>query len=157
MARKLRIAVSVFFGLLTVALCVLWVRSYWRMDAISVNWTNATVTSVCSEFGAFTISHMDQPIGKNRLDLYYWGWATRNGHVVSSYRHSTALHDSFVWVWKKTGFRCCVIPHCVLVLATLLPLCFMYVPAIRQFSLRTMLIATTLVAVVLGIAVWATR
>ena len=28
MARKLRIAVSVFFGVLTVALCVLWVRSY---------------------------------------------------------------------------------------------------------------------------------
>ena len=30
--RRTRIAVSVFFGVLTVALCVLWVRSYWRFD-----------------------------------------------------------------------------------------------------------------------------
>ena len=30
--RRTRIAVSVFFGVLTVALCVLWVRSYWRWD-----------------------------------------------------------------------------------------------------------------------------
>ena len=29
--RRVRIAVSVFFGVLTVAMCVLWVRSYfWR-------------------------------------------------------------------------------------------------------------------------------
>ena len=32
MARELRIAVSVFFGLLTVALCVLWVRSYLEVE-----------------------------------------------------------------------------------------------------------------------------
>ena len=32
--RRVRIAVSVFFGVLTVALCVLWVRSYWRIDHI---------------------------------------------------------------------------------------------------------------------------
>ena len=34
MPRKLRIAVSVFFGVLTVALCVLWVRSYWRVHVV---------------------------------------------------------------------------------------------------------------------------
>src|SRR5262245_58990054 len=32
--RRTRIAVSVIFGLLTVALCVLWVRSLWRSDWI---------------------------------------------------------------------------------------------------------------------------
>jgi hypothetical protein len=43
MARKLRIAVSVFFAVLTLALCVLWARSY------SVVWgkhKNDGVTSV---------------------------------------------------------------------------------------------------------------
>ena len=31
--RRVRIAMSVFFGVLTVALCVLWVRSHWWSDA----------------------------------------------------------------------------------------------------------------------------
>jgi hypothetical protein len=34
MPSKLRIAASVLFGLLAVALAVLWVRSYWRCDFI---------------------------------------------------------------------------------------------------------------------------
>lgn len=33
--RRVHIAASVFFGLLTVALCLLWVRSYWRCDIVS--------------------------------------------------------------------------------------------------------------------------
>lgn len=32
--RRLRIAVSVFFTVLAAALCVLWVRSYWRTDLV---------------------------------------------------------------------------------------------------------------------------
>lgn len=32
--RKLRIAASLFFGLLTVAILVLWVRSYWYWDSL---------------------------------------------------------------------------------------------------------------------------
>jgi hypothetical protein len=33
--RTLRIATSAFFGLLTLAICVLWVRSFWQSDYIS--------------------------------------------------------------------------------------------------------------------------
>ena len=29
MSRRIRIIVSVFFGLSAIALCVMWVRSYW--------------------------------------------------------------------------------------------------------------------------------
>ena len=35
-ARQLKIAWTVFFAVLTVALCVLWVRSYKRVDAVNV-------------------------------------------------------------------------------------------------------------------------
>lgn len=35
MVRKLRTAVSMFFGVLTVALCVLWVRSYWLNEVVT--------------------------------------------------------------------------------------------------------------------------
>ena len=34
MARRVRIAVSVFFGVLTVLLAVMWVRSYWWADQV---------------------------------------------------------------------------------------------------------------------------
>ena len=33
--RRTRIAVTVLFGVLAVAMCVLWVRSHWRADSIT--------------------------------------------------------------------------------------------------------------------------
>jgi hypothetical protein len=36
MLRRVKIAASVFFAVLTVALCVTWVRSYWHFDLILV-------------------------------------------------------------------------------------------------------------------------
>ena len=47
MARTLRIAVSVFFGLLTVALCVLWVQNYWATDVDLGR--NTTIASNCGD------------------------------------------------------------------------------------------------------------
>jgi hypothetical protein len=55
MARKLRIAVSVFFRVLTVALCVLWVRSYSTIDIyqrVEPNNNTLTITSLNGEVAA---------------------------------------------------------------------------------------------------------
>lgn len=41
MARKLRIATSVFFGLLTVALCVLWVRINYAYRVVYIRFVGA--------------------------------------------------------------------------------------------------------------------
>jgi hypothetical protein len=47
--RRTRIGVSVFFGVLTVALCVLWVRSYSILQF--VEWSSAT-----HDYGAYSNS-----------------------------------------------------------------------------------------------------
>jgi len=51
MARKLRIAVSVFFGLLTVKMCMLWVRSFYWYDLVRVPLFNSGGISVASLTG----------------------------------------------------------------------------------------------------------
>ena len=43
--RRLRIAASVFFAVVTVALCVLWVRSYWRVRSCSARHVAASVAN----------------------------------------------------------------------------------------------------------------
>lgn len=60
MARKLSIAASVFFGLLTVALCVLWVRSYWREDS----WARSddSFSRLISVSGCVVFHHNPRPL-----------------------------------------------------------------------------------------------
>ena len=99
MARHLRIAVSIFFGVLCATYCVLWVMDRWRFDGI----------------GGGQITYSPAP-GATIVVLPYWCIALIAGMFA-------------IRPWRG-------------------PL---------QFSLRTLLIATTLVAVVLGLAVWAGR
>ena len=53
--RRVRIAVSVFFGVMTVALCVLWVRSYWRLDFVSRIYSHRT--TLYSNNGYLQLEH----------------------------------------------------------------------------------------------------
>jgi hypothetical protein len=142
--RRTRIAVSVFFGVLTVLLCLLWVRSYWRFDEIV--WTSETRTfAVSASQGKLSIETINDrvllPPGWSRVSfwdsdsddepktLFGFGWQRENGSITAN-----------------------------------LPLCFLALlcAAIawlqgKRFSLRTLLIATTLVAVVLELGVWMAR
>jgi hypothetical protein len=51
MARKLRIAASVFFAVVAVALCVLWVRSYEKKDICGITFANYRRTNYCAMQG----------------------------------------------------------------------------------------------------------
>jgi hypothetical protein len=137
MPRKLRIAVSVFFGLLTVALCVLWVRSYSWFDSYNIGRHRFTALAgwiYVDEQFAFTgvrdrswQYHLD---GKNKYVLFELGAS------------ATATPQGI-----GQGLPFLLIFFVGLMLGGMpwLPL--------RRFSLRAMLIATTLVAVVLGLIV----
>src|SRR5262245_27908253 len=46
-----RVAISTFFGLLTVALCVLWVRSYWWNDLVTYHSQGGTSAGFGSGLG----------------------------------------------------------------------------------------------------------
>jgi|tagenome__1003787_1003787.scaffolds.fasta_scaffold19222441_1 hypothetical protein len=141
--RKLRIAWSVFWGLACVLLIVLWVRSY-EYYLITYNGPGfgSAVLGLDSKPGSLTIGVDDggdmHPWSVRSIDLTAFGreplpalsaWGVDLNAVRMPYWFATSLS---------------------ILLATLSWLRW-------RFSLRTLLIATTLVAVVLGVVVWSAR
>jgi hypothetical protein len=144
--RKLRIAWSVVCGILGVLLIGLWVRSYWWSDIVSVSAPSCDARSDSAN-GGTTISIF---FDSNREAGYEW---SRN-----SYRHNTAMRPPDA-TWKfdiymtRRGLDASL-PHWFYLLLTSLIAAAAW---IRRFTLRTLLIATTLVAVVLRLSVWPIR
>ncbi len=143
--RYLRIAFSATYLIACVLLIVLWIRSYWQHDETTIRldrsseWHGIARFIVDSEKGWFTIHF----VAKNPMPLSFvipqvsilgfrWGhWQSYVLYLISPY-------------W----------------LPTTVALIFAALPWIRwskRFSLRTMLIVTTLVAVVLGLIVYLLR
>lgn len=152
----LRIAVSVFSGLLTVALCMLWVRSYTLSDSLELN-----------------INRI-QSFGVNSGIRRILFWSTSNvGNSAQSDRpvlnwYSVAnTHDPCIVLENKSGFGLKYSYRFVnfqfshwlaIVVAGATSLVTFPLNSLRfKFSLRTLLIATTLIAVVLALMVWAAR
>ena len=157
--RGLRIAASAVCLLLCVVLCVLWVRSYWRYD-----YPEGHVGEMRFRLRAAS--------GNMRLDLGWWGtspkweWRSRiieEGHSIGlnpgnsdrginfetsffNVSFSKLTDRFFVWtpLWLPTS------------LAALLAAAPWIITSI-QFSMRTLLIVTTLIAVLLGAVVIAAR
>jgi hypothetical protein len=156
--RQLRIAWSVFCGLAAVLLIVLWARSYWRFDSMRrvADWSTTFVhIEVCSDCGwiGFTVED-----ALYRLDLQA---AEKNRWRYDSFpnggRPRPAWNAAQDPRFPMPTFRYHVaLPHWLL---AFLIASFAAVPWIVQlrwrFSLRTMLIATTLIAVVFGLIAWA--
>jgi hypothetical protein len=144
--RKLRIASSMFWGLICVLLIVLWVRSYWWSDVVQV------ITPTCdartdSANGGTTISIF---FDSEREAAYEW--------KQNSYRHNAAMRPPNA-TWKFDIYIThrgldASLPHWFYLLLTSLIAAAAWV---RRFSLRTLLVATTLVAVVLGLFVYAVK
>jgi hypothetical protein len=142
--RKLRIAWPVFCGIACVLLVVLWVRSYWWSDFTH----RKSPINICSIEGKLligcTLTHVSirnptlarraNPPKMNDPPIFGFYPASMRDWVFTFATHGLALP---YWL--------CVI---VLTLMTAAP----WVPS--RFSLRTLLIATTLIAVALGVVVW---
>ena len=143
--RKRRIAWSVFWGLATVLLIVLWVRSYNRTETVSKTNKNLISTTFESGYGlAYFIRSYDSAVvfGNPFEAAEESGWKYS---IVSGPPHKLG--------WKSDAKLLIVpVPYWWPVL---LAAAFATAPWLRwRFSLRTLLIATTLVAVVLGLIVW---
>jgi hypothetical protein len=151
--RKLRIAWSVAWGLLAVLLIVFWVRSYWWGNRFDVQIAEERPLSISSSSGTLGLR--------------------TNWDIASAYRHTPGqwsftnypiTEDVRDWSWFS--FQCellwanwvginIFLPHWLVVIASGM---LATLPWLRyHFSLRTLLIATTLLAVVLGLAVWLSR
>jgi hypothetical protein len=141
--RKLRIAWSVIWGVAAVLLCVLWVRSYW--------WSDQYHLQAGRWFGGST--------NRGRFVLHWFDVSSRNNWETGYHCYSTILVD-----WKKED-RAAPPFYCVFLMASggysligpmfLLAAITAFLAAAPwfrwRFSLRTLLIVTTLVAVVLGV------
>jgi hypothetical protein len=134
----------VFFGLLTVALVVLWVRSYKRLDIVSNNSYDFLLNS---SNGYVLLSRSGSSGLPGKID----GWN------VSTLEAESDLVVPPSFYWKRSNDFYVVSPHWVpLSMTAVAAVLVASIPAplIRSFSLRTLLIATTLVATMLGLGVW---
>jgi hypothetical protein len=157
--RKLRIAWSVWWGLVCVLLIVLWVRSYdkwdWLRGEVFDNiWIDAR--SLHGEIGFNCGYDARSPLlpldWSTHSNLQVRGhWATADNGISTSLQEKGILGFYFNAGKNSlhTSFPHWFPPIMVLVLAAASWLPF------KRFSLRTLLIATTLVAGVLGLAVYA--
>jgi hypothetical protein len=141
--RKLRIAWSVVWGIAAAMLVVVWVRSYWRVDWV---WhtTSQRITNIRSDLGGLSVGTHSSSSGTP-------GWA-----YDSSSNMPLNVMSTF-----DTGPVDIRFPYWVAVLLTIGISSASWATSVRgikrSFSLRTMLIATTLVAVGLGLIVWAVK
>jgi hypothetical protein len=125
--RKLRIAWSVAWGVVAVLLCMLWVRSYTVADSLALD-------------------------GRNRVTVVAGRIYLNEQFQVSENAIMPYPRPNGVGIPQGVGGGSGIWP--ILVIASTLAT----FPWIRwRFSLRTLLIATTLVAVALGLIVWASR
>src|SRR3954471_5339538 len=130
--RKMRIAWSVFWGVACVLLILLCVRSYFWMDAVPR-------LHLASANGQLYVKQnlQIQPASKDQR--------CRFGIISMSLGGQSVV---------RVGHPGLALPlWAVLVILAAVSVC----PGIRRFTLRTLLIATTLVAVVLGLVVYVTQ
>jgi hypothetical protein len=146
--RKLRIAWSVFWGLACVLLIVLWVRSYYRYDMLSRLTPRFLQTTIYSRDGTVAFSQMDlRQISQNQPH----GWSLSSDGAFTSNRKGWYFWAHVRGAWELG------IPHWLIVSMIALSASVPWLPWwSSRFSVRTLLIARTLVAVVLGLAVYAT-
>ena len=149
--RRLRITTSVFFAVVTVVLCVLWVRSYWFGGNWGIQLPQRTIMiNVARGHVGVSVDHADNQSWRFIFDPYEitdgikadiaavttfgFGYLSEPKATVLIFPIWTAVVFSALAVWvasRGTPKRNSL-----------------------QFSLRTLLIVTTLVAVVLGLGVW---
>lgn len=142
--RKLRIAWTMVWGFVALLLCVLWARSYWHNELCYWTATNRTHTSLGSNSGVMYFS-------RNKLEATL---TPRDWTYANFPPHET------IWShWCRCdGWNQHIdvgVSHWTIVLSVSILGSLPWLPL--RFSLRTMLIATTLVAASLGAAVVLSR
>jgi hypothetical protein len=193
MARKLRIAVTVFFGLVTLALCLIWVRSYRFNEAFSrisagnvppgPQWSDIRITSIGWNRGRFYAVNTFVHRLSTRIAPHGWRYNfVLYQHPMSARPDQRFFVQEYVltdtsgkfaqsWLplpyvrWLPRGF--CFKPNGICVRIWSLVSISVSVPALLwlsqlmqvryYFSLRSLFIVTTLLAIGLGLAVWAAR
>jgi hypothetical protein len=151
MARKLRIAVSVFFGLLTVALCALWVRSYWLSETIAFPMGGRGYHAWTAD-GCLSLLRSVAP--PDAIPQSFTTTSVPLTEPISRVLEGVCGADGF-YLWADSNHSTVVMPYWFMFGVSLMSAIGPWY--VTRFSLRTLLIATTLVAVVLDLGAWLAR
>jgi hypothetical protein len=150
--RNLRILWTAFCGIATVLLIVMWVRSYtwrddWAMELVTMR--GISVESAVGQFAVRTFPTEDTFFGETN----YQGW---HQTLVSADPCWPANNSSGFDAYFSSGYGGVVVPHWLLTLGAATVATWLGVRrrAHFRFSLRSLLIATTIVAVALGLIAW---
>ena len=141
--RGLRIAVSAVCGILCVLVMVLWLRSYWWDESWNVRFSATTYLHFGSDEGVLFLgnnSALPMPPNYHR-------------ETPGLYSDQQGLIKTPALLFDAGDYQI-GIPYWLTLLVTA---SFAVSPWLRlsnRFSLRTLLIATTLIAVLLGLVVW---
>jgi hypothetical protein len=152
--HKLRIAWSVLCGIACVLLIVLWVQSYWWTQVGSPPLTTKWSVWLGSYPGVVAIGVRPQLSGDDStpltMDADDW-W------LVQQLRGSPPYSSRIFGYFGYSG-GVVALPYWFAVFVSAISASAPWLTRLDwRFSLRTLLIATTLVAVVLGLIVWATH
>jgi hypothetical protein len=165
MIRYARYAVAALFVLLAVAFAALWVRSYWWMDyriRVIGGPLGLFVHSQQGQLRFFTFRHTPLPVSNRRPgafdDLFRETFALPNSphRIPAQWRARREVLGEFQWTHYPDGERF-VVPHWF---PTASSLGFASLFAFKRpwrYRLRTIIVATTLIAGLLGLAVYAAR
>jgi hypothetical protein len=158
--RKLRIAWSVGCGVAGVLLITLWVRSHWRCDSLVWGITKTQGFYVGSQLGETTVRYIDYSGLPPRMivSLFKWKFQSSVPHDTISLPSDMAENSVAGLFVQYPGNGLLVgIPYWFPVLLSVTFAAVPWFPWSKRFSLRTLLVVTTLVAMVLGLAVWSVR
>jgi hypothetical protein len=161
--RKLRIAWSVVSGIACLLLIVLWVRSYWYRDFQIIDISASRWMHLISMHGRLSCGFANVPsLAQLSEGRDYGLWRRRftelNGSTEIPPEARPPILQSLLFYWHKYGDGVLIIiPYWFIVIATLMFGALSWIRWPKRFTLRTLLIATILVAVVLGLIVWLER
>jgi hypothetical protein len=151
--RKLRIAWSVAWGVVAVLLVAFWVRSYWFYSAASGSIDNCFI-SIETQSGESMLNVVTAY--KAPLQASWRSLPVSVAQFRPQLPKSAKGGFGFWWWPYGKGFGGKVSHlHPIAIAAMLGTLPWLH--CVTRFSLRTLLIATTLVAVGLGLIVWAAK
>jgi hypothetical protein len=169
--RKLRIAFSAACGIICLLLIVLWVRSYWWTDQLTHQNSSTKFVAVTTGNGRLLLGKSDDPMLGRFIGS---GWSGRSCHwskagsmpfFPASIPILPPRREIFGWPQfsdqpfqprlKGARYSEVIVPYWLLLLTTT---ALGVAPWITlRFSLRTLLIAMTLVAAVLAAVVWVAK
>jgi hypothetical protein len=151
MRRRLRYLPAAFFAMLALALVGLWVRSFTDCETANFNPGGKYAFSATSYRGAVWVQRFD---ADRIADDALWAWASIPADVI--YIHAPGKGLLGIRLFREeTGVVKLSLPYWFLALSSLALAALLAFKPISRFTVRGLLITTTLLAAVLGLAVCA--